>query len=288
MENKVEPQNKVVVVTGASTGIGYNIAQNLVERGYTVYGSVRKKKDAERVSNELGSSFKPLLFDVTDYPAIEKAADQVAKEIAGRGVTALVNNAGIAIGGPMLHLSMEEIKQVFEINVFGLIKMTQAFAPLLGAVEDPGFQPGKIINMSSVSGKIGFPFVGPYVGSKHAVEGISSSWRRELMKYGIDVIVIGPGSVKTPIWNKNEEVDRWIGTPYEPHMKVFGEELIRPIVERALDVDEIGKLTLKIIEANNPKTRYTILNMKFRNWTLPRLLPERMVDKAVAKRLKMI
>lgn len=281
-------KDQVVVITGVSTGLGYNMAETFLKRGYTVYGSVRTQDDADKLQGVLGDRFIPLLFDVTDHPAIEKAAKLVEQAVGEKGIAALVNNAGIAVGGPLLHIDMEDIRYQFEVNVFGLIKTTQTFAPLLGARENHGSSPGKIINISSVSGKIGFPFIGPYVGSKHAVEGMSETLRRELMKYGIDVIVIGPGSVKTPIWYKDRSAGKWDHTPYAQHMKTFGDDLIKPAVERALDVQKIGDLVLKVFENSKPRTRYTIVAQKLKNWTLPRLLPVRLLDRIIARKLKMI
>lgn len=123
---------KTALISGASTGIGYQLSSDLIKEGYQVFGSVRKKEDAERLKKELGSNFRPLLFDVTDYDAVDQAAETLEKEIPD-GLDLLVNNAGLAVGGPLLHVTLEEIEYQFKVNVFGLMKVTQAFAPLLGA-----------------------------------------------------------------------------------------------------------------------------------------------------------
>ena len=188
---------KHVLVTGVSTGIGYAAAQAFVLKGYHVYGSVRRQVDAEKTQRALGPQFSPLLFDVTDHLAIAEAAKKVEAEIGKEGLACLINNAGISTSGPLMLQPLDDIRRQFEVNVIGLFAVIQAFLPLLGAQRNASHPPGRIINISSVSGKIAAPFVGAYVGSKHAVEGMSHSLRRELQLYGIDVILVGPGPVKT-------------------------------------------------------------------------------------------
>lgn len=164
----------------------------------------------------LGESFTPLLFDVTDAPAIQAAVEQVRTALGEEdNLVGLVNNAGVAVAGPLMHLPVAELRQQFEVNLFGLVAVTQAFLPLLGARPDTTVMPGRIINLSSVSGRIAYPFMGPYAASKHALEGLSDSLRHELI-YGIDVILIEPGSVRTPIWDKAEQLDinRYANTDY--------------------------------------------------------------------------
>ncbi|HKI54903.1 MAG TPA: SDR family NAD(P)-dependent oxidoreductase, partial [Anaerolineales bacterium] len=180
---------KSVVITGASTGIGKDAARILIENGFRVYGSVRKQEDAERLIKEFGENFIPLLFDITDEAAVHAAAQQVREELNDETLFGLVNNAGIAVAAPMMHLPIEDFRKQLEINVTGQLIVTQAFAPLLGADRSLKGAPGRIVNISSGSGKNGSPFVGAYVTSKHALEGLSESLRREMMLYGIDVII---------------------------------------------------------------------------------------------------
>src|SRR3954453_9928141 len=201
-----------VVVTGASTGIGWAIAKLLVGRGYRVFGSVRKQEDADRLTGEFGANFTPLLFDVTDEAAVLAAARKVrealgGETLAGETLAGLVNNAGVAVAGPVLELPVDDFRRQMEINVIGPVIATQAFGPLLGA--DPSLKgpKGRIVMISSVAGKNGNPLSAPYCTSKHAIEGLSESLRRELMLFGIDVIIVAPGAVKTPIWSKAEQID---------------------------------------------------------------------------------
>jgi NAD(P)-dependent dehydrogenase (short-subunit alcohol dehydrogenase family) len=147
-----------VVITGASTGIGYATAAELARHGCHVFGNVRKAVDAERLRLALGDNFTPLLFDVTDQEAVWAAAKQVETRIGAAGLAALVNNAGIAVAGPLLHLTLDDLYHQFAVNLFGLVGVTQAFLPLLGAHKFAPHPPGRIINISSVSGRIAYPF----------------------------------------------------------------------------------------------------------------------------------
>jgi NAD(P)-dependent dehydrogenase (short-subunit alcohol dehydrogenase family) len=205
-----------VVITGTSTGIGWGTAKVLIANGFRVFGSVRKTSDAERLAAEFGARFVPLIFDVTDEAAVKAAAADVRTALAGEKLAGLVNNAGVAVAGPLLELPIEEFRRQIEINLVGVVITTKAFAPLVGT--DPQLQgnPGRIINISSVGGRNAVPFLAPYAASKFALEGLSESLRRELLPFGIDVIIIGPGAVATPIWSKAEQIDvtPYLNTPY--------------------------------------------------------------------------
>ena len=208
---------KSVVVTGVSTGIGWGCVKVLAARGFHVFGSVRKQADADRLSAEFGSSFTPLVFDVTDQAAVNAAARQVQEKLGATPLFGLVNNAGIANPGPLLHIDIDAFRQQLEVNVTAQVIVTQGFAPLLGAAPDTRTKtPGRVVMMSSVGGRVAMPFLGPYNASKFALEAVSESLRRELMIYGVDVIVIAPGAIATPIWDKADALDvsRYANTPY--------------------------------------------------------------------------
>jgi NAD(P)-dependent dehydrogenase (short-subunit alcohol dehydrogenase family) len=196
-----------VVVTGVSTGIGWGITKVLIEHGFRVFGSVRKTQDAERLSIEFGERFTPLFFDVTDETAVQAAARQVRERLNGETLFGLVNNAGIAVPAPLMHQPTDDFRHQLEVNLVSVLIVTKAFLPLLGSDRSLKGKPGRIINISSVGGKAGGPFLGAYAASKHGLEGFSESLRRELMLYGIDVIIVGPGAVATPIWDKGERED---------------------------------------------------------------------------------
>ncbi|WP_436515443.1 SDR family NAD(P)-dependent oxidoreductase [Ekhidna sp. To15] len=283
-------KSKNILITGASTGIGYDLAKIFVENGYTVYGSVRKQTDADRLSKQLGSDFKPVLFDVTDHNSVDLAAEKLHDEIGTEGLGGLINNAGIAIGGPMLDLTIADYRQQFEVNVIGLIKVTKAFLPLLGARANHPSEPGRIVQISSVAGKVGMPFMSPYAGSKHAVEGLSESLRRELQLFGIKVIVIGPGPIKTPIWDKGISDDanlRFKDSPYAESINIFQNSFVKDAIKNGWTSEKAARIIFNAFEKKNPKARYALVPQRFKNWTLPRLLPSKALDKFVRQKLKL-
>lgn len=274
-----------VVITGASTGIGETTAKHLASQGFKVYGSVRKPEDGARLKQEIGGNFEPLLFDVTDETAIKVAAAKVRADLNGQTLAGLVNNAGIAVPGPFLETSLDKWRKQFETNVIGLVAATQAFAPLLGADLSLKGEPGRIVMISSVAGKRGNPFAGPYSASKHAVEGLSESLRREMMLFGIDVIIIGPGPIKTPIWGKGAAPDfsKMDGSPYRKSLEA-GFNFMQSLGKNGLPPEDVAKLIHHALTGANVKTRYTITPGKFMR-AIINMLPARMSDRMVAKRL---
>ena len=221
-----------IIITGASTGIGYSLCKYFLKNNRRVFGSVRNQKDSKRLSEGLGENFYPLIFDVTDQKAIEASVDQVKGVIMDEGLSCLINNAGIAVGGPVMHLDVSDYQRQFDVNFLGVIAVTKAYLPLLGAVEGYKNKPGKIINISSISGEIAFPFLSPYCASKFALNAFSDSLRREMLVYGIDVISIEPGPIKTPIWSKSSEV------PEEVKNSAFGSALYKFLEQMKLSEEQ--------------------------------------------------
>jgi short-subunit dehydrogenase len=281
---KITSSSKSILITGASTGIGYSCAKEFLKAGYLVFGSVRKKADANRLLTELGNNFVPLLFDVTDQLGVEAAVSEVEKHLNGKGLGGLINNAGIAYGGVIQYQPIEQIEQQFDVNVIGLLRVTKAFLPLLGAQENFTAAKGRIINISSMSGKIAFPFVGSYVGTKHAVEGISDSLRRELLLFGIDVIIVGPGAIKTPIWGKGiVDMASYNDTPYGKIVNRFA-KFMKKSGEKGLTPEYLSERIFHIFEKKKPKTRYSIVpGSNFFNFTIPTWLPSRWLDRIIGK-----
>jgi len=280
---------KSIVVTGASTGIGWGCVKVLAAGGFHVFGSVRKQADADRLAAEFGASFTPLVFDVTDAPAVAAAAARVRETLAGQPLFGLVNNAGIANPGPLLHIDIDFFRQQLEVNVTGQLIVTQAFAPLLGASPETRTPtPGRICMMSSVGGKVGMPFVGPYNTSKFALEGLSESLRRELMLYGVDVIVIAPGAIATPIWDKADALDvsRYAKTPYGPSVEKVRGYMIA-MGRKGLKPETIGETVRTALTSAKPKTRYVVTPDPLQNW-MSNNLPKRMVDRTIAKQLGLV
>ena len=285
-DNEGDKTMKSVVITGASTGIGWATAKLLLDKGFGVFGSVRKQADADRLKSEFGANFTPLQFDVTDEAAVLAAAREVRAALDGETLAGLVNNAGVAVPGPVLELSADEFRRQMDVNVIGPIIATQAFGPLLGS--DPSLKgpKGRIVMISSVAGKNGNPLSSAYVASKHAIEGLSESLRRELMLFGIDVVIVAPGPVKTPIWSKGQQdfdVDRYKNSPYLPSLqKVMA--FMQHLDSIGLPPEKIAEVVYDALTLPRPKVRYQIAPDPMRhlvtNW-----LPKRMVDKIIAKRV---
>jgi NAD(P)-dependent dehydrogenase (short-subunit alcohol dehydrogenase family) len=277
-----------VVITGTSTGIGWGTAKVLLDRGFRVFGSVRRQEDADRLKDEFGANFTPLLFDVTDEAAVAAAARDVRAELEGETLAGLVNNAGIAVAGPVLELSADEFRRQMDVNVIGPIIATQAFGPLLGADPSRHGPKGRIVMISSVAGKNGNPLMSAYSTSKHAIEGLSESLRREMMLFGIDVIIVAPGPVKTPIWAKAEEVDisRYMNSPFLPALERIRKFMLQ-LGESGLPAEKIGELIHHALTAQNPRVRYQISPDPMRH-LMTAILPKRMVDRIIAKRLGLL
>lgn len=272
------------VVTGVSSGIGMATALLLGERGYRVFGSVRHERDATSLVQQLGDRFAPLVFDINDEDAIERARAQVAAELGGAGLSALVNCAGIAEAGPLLHQDPAVFARHLQINVTGPFLVTRAFAELLGAGAAPRPRPSRIVMVSSISGGLATPFLGAYAASKHALEAYSDVLRRELMPFGVDVIIVGPGAVATPIWDKAGNKTAFADTPYAEAFSRF-HHWITENGRKGLPPRAVAEVIADSLEVASPKARYAVLRNSFSKWTLPRLLPRRMLDRTLGKRL---
>jgi NAD(P)-dependent dehydrogenase (short-subunit alcohol dehydrogenase family) len=274
-----------VVITGASTGIGWATAKLLLDREFRVFGSVRKLADADRLKREFGANFTPLLFDVTDEAAVLAAAREVRAALDGETLFGLVNNAGIAVAGPVLELAADEFRRQMEVNVIWPIVSTQAFGPLLGS--DPSLKGprGRIVMISSVAGKNGNPLAAAYAASKHAIEGLSESLRREMMLFGIDVIIVAPGPVKTPIWSKADEVDisGYKNSPFFPALERM-RKFMQHLGAIGLPPEKIAERIADALTSASPKVRYQIAPDPMRH-LMSAVLPKRMMDKIIAKRL---
>ncbi len=272
-----------VVVTGVSSGLGSATAKLLVERGFRVFGSVRRTVDADEARGLLGAAFTPLMFDVTDEVAVRDAAAAVREELGGETLAGLVNNAGMAVPGAVLELSPDDFRRQMEVNLIGPVVVTQAFAPLLGSDRGLTGPAGRIVMISSLAGVRGDPFMGAYVASKHALEGLSESLRRELMLFGIDVVVIGPGPIKTPIWAKAEAADIAANqaSPYHAAL-VRAREMSRELEAIGLAPEKVAELVHQALTARRPKVRYAIVPDPVKTWFSANL-PKRLVDRITAR-----
>ena len=280
---------KSIVITGTSTGIGYASSKLFIENGYQVFGSVRNEADADKVSSELGSNFIPLIFDVTDEAAVKYSVKIVEDQIGDQKLSGLINNAGLGVIGTIQSLSAEQFKYQFDVNVLGVFHCCQAYLDLLGADKNRNGAPGKIINISSISGEIGMPFMSAYNMSKFGLEGFSEGIRRELLMYGIDVVVIAPGPVKTPIWkkiNQKDEVERYDNSDFRESVS-RAMKMTEKMEQAGCEPSVIAERALSIIENSKNKTRYRIDPTRIQNIML-QLFPKRVADRMIAKRMKII
>jgi NAD(P)-dependent dehydrogenase (short-subunit alcohol dehydrogenase family) len=280
---------KDVVVTGVSTGIGRGTTKVLVSKGFRVFGSVRKQADADRLQTEFGDGFVPLIMDITDAGAVHQAAQKVGSLIGDRNLVGLVNNAGIVVSGPLLYLRPSEYRRQLEVNMVSPLVVIQAFAPLLGTDKKRQGPCGRIVNITSSGAKVPIPLLGAYSASKSGLEGMSDVLRLELMLFGIDLVMIEPGFVNTTMYDKGEKEDlsEFEPTEYWNAVQSF-QKFIVTEGRKGFSPERLGEAVHLALSTARPKARYTVIKQRFKNWTLPRLLPTRMLDAVVAKQLGFI
>ena len=265
-----------VLVTGASTGIGRAIVDRLAAAGFLVHAGARKEADLDSLGKLPG--VEPVRIDVTFLADVERAKDAVKSR--GVPLVAIVNNAGIAVAGPLVDVDDDDMLRQFDVNVFGVHRVTRAFLPML---LEAG---GRVVMMSSDSGFFATPFFGPYCASKFALEGYADSLRRELAGHGVKVIVIQPGRVRTPIWDKGERLlERTSGSVFEPLAKKIGAHAIARGKEAGIDPAIVAGVVHDAIVARKPKTRYLVARSTFK-YRLVKILPDAAVDRLVAKELE--
>ena len=253
----IKIQHPTVVVTGASTGIGEATALELYRRGYVVFAGVRTADAGNRLQAKSGGMLIPIILDVTDAAQIAAAAEKVREKTGENGLAGLVNNAGIAISSPLEIVPLADFRRQLEVNVVGQLAMIQAFIPLLRKCQ------GRIVNISSINGAIATPYLGPYAASKFALEAISDALRIELRHWGIKVIVIAPGAIKTPIWEKSTETTEKMTKSVSPEgMKLYETDLNawrKMVLEVTRKADPVEKVVGKILLAlasPRPRARY--------------------------------
>lgn len=284
----MERSQKFILITGVSSGIGYGAVDYFLKKEYHVFGSVRTHEDQLRLKKTFPVGFTCLLFDVTDSEAIEKAAQEVLTLLDGNLLTALVNNAGSTSPGPIQLLEKEEFERQIAINLFGTRNVTNAFLPHLGAsLKRPSNQsPGKIINMSSISGVLNTPINGTYCVSKHAIESLGEVYRRELHMYGIDVISLQPGPIQSDIWKKNQnQMDRFMDSDYGSMIESV-EEILQEAPDIAQSTEVISQLIEKIINSRKPRTTYIVHSRKWIITALAHWLPAHWVDFLILRQFK--
>jgi NAD(P)-dependent dehydrogenase (short-subunit alcohol dehydrogenase family) len=256
---------KTIFITGVSSGIGFALTKTFIQKGYRVIGSVRSESKVEVLKRTFGDNFYPVIFDLQNYNEIDIAVQQIDELLGKDYLFGIINNAGSAEIGPLLHISMDDFRKSLEILVISQLYIIQKLTKYL-LPSDPALLPGRIVNISSICGLQGNYGYGCYSAAKHALEGISKTLRIELQMYGIKVIVLGPGNVKTSLWSKQslDQIEKYRGTIYYSGLKnliedVNCEEFLNSIVE----AKDLSIKLLKVIEGKTPGSRYTIRKVKF-------------------------
>ena len=269
---------KYVLITGISTGIGNDAAGFLIDKGYHVFGSVRKEEDVVRLNSQYPKQLTCLKFDVTKIDEVKAAFSMVEKELNGTKLSGLVNNAGLALGGPIELMDDEKFRYQMEVNLFSVRNVTNVFLPLLKGDKSKNIKGGKIIMISSLSGIFNTPFNGAYCISKHAMESLGETYRRELMMYDIDVVSIQPGPIQSKLWDKNiNKYEEFSDTEYG---KLMGRanKIMKNAERNALPARTISKLVYKIL---TQKTRlaFVVNKNKFMTILFVKYAPARWVDR---------
>ena len=283
-----------VLITGSSTGIGEGCAVELDKRGFRVFAGVRREADGERLVAQTSPRLVPIMLDVTDAEAIARAAAVVAEATGPLGLAGLVNNAGITVAFPLEFLLLDELRRQFEVNVIGHLAVIQAMLPMLRTAR------GRIVNVSSISGRVAAPYVGPYAASKHALEAISDSLRVELRHFGVKVSLVEPGDVDTPIWKKSraaaerlrdqmiKEVDDRV--PQEVRDHYAGDitamrAATTKMAATAMPVSRVVRAVVHALSARRPKTRYLVGAKTWAAVLGLRFLPDGLRDWVVRRNL---
>ena len=272
-----------MVITGASSGIGAACARYLDERGFTVWAGVRRIEDGDELARLSSARLRLLLLDVTDQASISPAGRRVAEAIGESGVWGLVNNAGSSVAGPLELLPLSDVRRQFEVNVIGVLAVTQMFLPLLRKGR------GRLVNISSIAGRAATPFLGAYCGSKFALEAMSDAWRLELAPWGITVSIIEPGAVQSKIWQRAAmSATRMLDGVTPELFRLYQQPLSRMqtaiarVAARAIPAEVVARAVAHALADARPRTRYLVGNDARFRALLKWILPDRIQDRLVA------
>lgn len=275
---------EIAIITGASTGIGAATARELARRGFHVLAGVRRDRDADAIR---GPGIEPLIIDITNPDHIRALATRVHGDPQGRAVRALVNNAAIAVNAPVEAFAIDEWRRLFEVNLFGHIAVTQTLLPALIRSK------GRVVNISSVGGKIAMATYGPYAGTKFALEAVSDSLRREIAPFGVQVVVVEPGAVRTEMAGRAIATAHELASTMTPEQSQRYGGLVQAITAQTasftksgLPADAAAKVIAKAVTARKPRTRYTIGRDAALLTRLARILPDRILDLLFAAALR--
>jgi NAD(P)-dependent dehydrogenase (short-subunit alcohol dehydrogenase family) len=272
------------VITGASSGIGRACATRLAESGFRVFAGYRSEADASSLAAGSSGDLEPVKLDVTDPDQIAAASARVGEAVGAQGLWALVNNAGIPVTGPVEALPLDELRRQLEVNLIGQVAVTQAFLPALRRAR------GRIVNMTSVGGRVATPFMGAYHASKFGLEAISDSLRRELAPLGVAVCVMEPGSIATGIWERGREhasgADAGVSSDARA---VYGEEMDAAFEaanrtgDRAIGPDAVAGVVHTALTTGRPRARYVVgSDARAMIWA-QNVLPTRVFDRLMRR-----
>ena len=268
-------EKRTVLISGASSGIGRHCALSIARAGFNVFAGVRNAEVGKQLEKEASGRIEKIHLDVGDIKSIESAAQQLKSE----NLYALINNAGVAVLGPLEYIPVAEIRTQFEVNFFGHISVTQAFLPLLRQTTG-----SRIINMSSISGFLSFPFYGAYASSKFALEAFSDALRRELAPWSIQVISIQPGNIKTPIWEKSFQSAQSIAATYPPEAGFYYPNNIIESQGGSASLtppSAVSRAVLKALSSKHPKAHYRVGLSALKYAIYSRLLPTWLLDRLI-------
>jgi NAD(P)-dependent dehydrogenase (short-subunit alcohol dehydrogenase family) len=267
--NATGSAQRAVLITGVSSGIGLAMARKFLHEGFRVFGSVRSREKGEELNRALGSAFTPLVFDVCNPEEIARAEQTLADALPEGRLAALINNAGSAEIGPLLHVAPGKLQEHLDTLVIGQLRVIQQFFKYLKSPQDP---PARIINISSISGVGSNTFYGCYAAAKHALEGLSKTLRDEVRRYGVAVVVVAPGNIVTDLWPKQraETIEQYRDTDYHASLRQKMEWISSHAVRDAMHVDEFATELFRIFADPRPADRYTIIKGKRPGWPLSR------------------
>lgn len=272
-----ERDPRAVVVTGASTGIGAACAQYLDERGFRVFATVRKQADADRIAALGSPRLEPLFLDVTDAESISKGAQTVDTALHGAGLAGLVNNAGVSVDVPLECVDIAALRHQLEVNSIAPVAVTQAFLPLLRRGR------GRVVNVSSVNGRVASPFSGPYCMSKFALETFTDCLRQELAPWGMHVASVEPGAIQTAMWDKAGRAD-WSAQASQHDLDLYGKayqafkKFEVQTASSAVPCDVVSRAIFDALVARRPRTRYLVGRDARLYGRLGQIFPDRFVD----------
>ena len=272
------------MITGTSSGIGRACALRLDAAGYDVFASVRSAEDREKLAADASDRLRTLILDVTDAGDVEAAARVVHDAVGERGLAGLVNNAGMSVGGPLEFMPLDDLRRQLEVNLIAQVGVTQAFLPALRRAR------GRIVNMTSVGGRIVNPFLGPYHASKWGFEAVTDALRKELRPWGIQVVAVEPGTIDTEIWRKGTDQARAMADSLpDEGRRLYGDKvpkmlaMAKRLSDHAIPADRVAEVVERALTVRRPRARYVVGTDARVLITLRQLLPDRAMDAVEAR-----